>query len=275
MNVKLGVCHWSCPIDGPYALKMASELGLEGIQLDIGSYERGFPLSRPSIQKAYVEYAKKYNITITSLAVRELDRHGMTRKDGTMEKEIAVEAILKAISAADAMNIPIVMLPSFEDGEIKTDRDFQRVVNCLKMACEEAEKKNIIIATENLLSIEETKQLFNLVNKPNLRLYFDTQNYHLRRNYNVASMVEELFPYICEIHVKDGRDGHMSGALLGEGDSGFFETMEVLREKNYSGWILLENYYDLRPLSLEGDDPIELLRRDISILKTQVLYSNG
>ena len=67
MNVKLGVCHWSCPIDGPYALKMAAELGLEGVQLDIGSYERGFPLSVPSIQKVYMEYAEKYNITITSL----------------------------------------------------------------------------------------------------------------------------------------------------------------------------------------------------------------
>jgi sugar phosphate isomerase/epimerase len=249
---------------------MASELGLEGIQLDIGSYERGFPLSKPSIQKAYVEYAQKYNITITSLAVRELDRHGMTREDGTLEKEIAVDAILKAITTADAMNIPIVMLPSFEDGEIKTEQDFQRVVDCLRMVCDEAEKKNIIIATENLLSVEETKRLFDLVNKPNLKLYFDTQNYYLRKKYNVANMAEELFPYICEIHVKDGRNGYLSGSLLGEGDSGFFETMEVLKQKNYKGWILLENYYDLRPLSLEGEDPIELLKKDISILKNTI-----
>ncbi|SKB02616.1 sugar phosphate isomerase/epimerase family protein [Sporosarcina newyorkensis] len=268
--MKLGVCQWSLPVDGPYAIKTIADLGLKGIQLDIGSHDRGFPLSLQVVQEAYKEFTEKYGVTITALAVRELDNYGMTRKDGTPEKEIVLQAISKAIEIANSMEVPIVMLASFEDGEIKTEQDFNTVVDCLKNACDEAEKYGLMIATENLLSIEETKKLFKLVDRPNLKLYFDTQNYYLRKNYNTAEMVRELFPYICEVHVKDGADGSLSGSLLGEGDSGFFETMEVLKEKGYSGWLHLENYYDQLPLSLQDTDPMELLKKDISILENVV-----
>lgn len=270
MAIKLGVCHWSLPIEGPYALKLVADVGLEGIQLDIGSYDRGFQLSNPVVQQAYLEFSEKYHVTITSLAVRELDRFGMTRPDDSSEKEIVMEAIMKSIEIANSMGIPMIMLPSFEDGEIKTEVDFNRVIDCLKAACDEAEKYNIIVATENLLSIKETNQLFERVNKPNLKLYFDTQNYYLRRNYDVASMARELFPYIYEVHVKDGKDGHLSGALLGEGDSGYYETIEVLKRQGYQGWIHLENYYDQKPLSQQSSDPIHLLKKDISILKQSI-----
>ena len=40
----------------------------------------------------------------------------------------------------------------------------------------------------------------------------------------------------------------MSGSLLGTGDSGFHETMHWLDNHDYSGYILLENYYDQLPL---------------------------
>lgn len=265
--MKLGVCQWSLPIDGPYALRMAANLGLKGIQLDIGSYDRGFPLSLQAVQEAYMEYAEKYSITITSLAVRELDNYGMTRKDGTFEKNLVMRAISEAIKAANIMKIPIVMLASFEDGEIKTEQDFNLVVDCLQKACDEAKQYNLVIATENILSIEENRKLFGSVDRPNLKLYFDTQNYYLRKSYNTAEMVRELFPYICEIHIKDGANGDLSGALLGEGDSGFFETMKVLKEMEYKGWVHLENYYDQQPLSLREEDPIELLKKDISIFE--------
>jgi sugar phosphate isomerase/epimerase len=272
-KIKLGICHWSLPIQGPHACKLAAELGFDGMQLDIGEAERGFSLSLPYVQQEYLECAKKYNIVFPSISVRELDNYGMTRPDGSVEKQIAIEGIMKAINAADSMNIPVVMLGSFEDGEIKNEADFQEVVSCLTKACDEALDKNIIIATENLLSIEENIRLFRLVDRPNLRLYFDTQNYYLRKGFNVAQMVEALFPYICEFHVKDGSDGNMSGALLGTGESGFYETMNVFIDKGYKGWINIENYYDQLPLSLMNDDPLALIKKDMDILKNSLLVN--
>jgi len=257
-------------MEGPYALKLASELGIQGIQLDIGTNERGFLLSYTVVQEAYLEMSKKFDVQITSLAVRELDNYGLTRENGTKEKEIAIESVMTAIDIADAMGINNVMVPSFEDGDIKTKKDFNRVAECLQQACDKALNKNITISTENLLSIEENKELFSVVDRPNFTLYFDTQNYYLRKKYNAAEMVEELFPLICEVHAKDGKGGFLSGALLGEGDSNFFETLETLKENDYDGWILLENYYDQEPMSLTGKDPIYLLKKDIAILKNAI-----
>ena len=42
-KTKIGITEWSLPVDGPYGSKIAAEIGFEGVQLDVGSYERNFP----------------------------------------------------------------------------------------------------------------------------------------------------------------------------------------------------------------------------------------
>jgi sugar phosphate isomerase/epimerase len=95
-------------------------------------------------------------------------------------------------------------------------------------------------------------------------IYFDTQNYYLHEKANVAAMVEPLISHICEVHVKDGRESDIepSGALLGKGDSGFFDTMDELRKWGYSGWLISENFYDRGPIGKLGDDPKALMLKD-------------
>ncbi|WP_158737164.1 sugar phosphate isomerase/epimerase [Alteribacillus sp. YIM 98480] len=269
-TIKKGICIWSLPIEGPYACKLASESGFEGIQLELGTYERGFPLSKKYIQDAYLEMGKTYNIDFPSIAVRELDYYGMTRPDRSQEKQIAKQGIEKAIETARDMDIPIVMLGSFADGEIKNEIDLQNVTACLREACDMAENYNITIGTENVLSVDETKRLFQNVNRANLKLYFDTQNYYLFKGYDTTSMIQELHPYFCEVHAKDGKD-NISSCLLGEGDSSFHSSMEELIKSGYTGWINIENYYDLQPLRLEHDDELTLIKKDLDTLKSTIL----
>ena len=71
-----------------------------------------------------------------------------------------------------------------------------------------------------------------------------------------------------QLHVKDGEE--MSGGLLGTGPSDFFKTMDWLDKHDYTGYILLENYYDQLPLRLQHEDPYELLRQDIATLKKAI-----
>ena len=58
----------------------------------------------------------------------------------------------------------------------------------------------------------------------------------------------------------------MSGSLLGEGTSDFFEQIEYLKSSNYSGWFIYENYYAEKPLRLDGDDQLLMMQKDIKIL---------
>jgi sugar phosphate isomerase/epimerase len=76
-KIKLGITEWSLPVDGPYGCKIAAEIGFEGIQLDVGSYERNFPKTKKVAQDAYLEAAEKFGIIYTAIACNELDNFNM------------------------------------------------------------------------------------------------------------------------------------------------------------------------------------------------------
>lgn len=266
-NNKIGICAWSLPIDGPYASKVVSEIGLDGIQLDIGSYERGFPLSREVVQQAYLETADQYDIVYPSMSARVGDYYSMVSEPGEEEHEIVKKGIAAAIEACRKMNIPTILIPNFEKSAIRTERHFEIVIDVFKWACDSAGESGISIAAENILSVEETEKFIGRVGKENLKIYFDFQNYFLHKGYYTPEILDALMPYIAELHVKDGKNGDLSGALLGEGDVHFYESMEVLKKHNYSGWIVTENYYDVSPLCGDKDNPINLIKEDFTTLK--------
>ena len=269
-KVKLGITEWSLPVDGPYGCKIAAEIGFEGIQLDVGSYERNFPKTKKVVQDAYLEAAEKFGITYTAIACNELDNYNMVARKGYKDRTIALQTIISAIDAAAVMGIPIVMVQSFMASAIETEQDFKRAVNVIKYVSEYAGNKGAItIGIENLLSIDDLTRLIEEVNSPNLKIYFDTQNYYLHERADVAAMVKPLVSYICQVHVKDGYefDVEPSGALLGEGASGFYKTIDELKKYEYSGWLISENFYDRGPISRLSEDPVELMKKDFQVLK--------
>ena len=269
-RVKIGITEWALPVDGPYGCKVAAEVGFEGIQLDVGSYDRNFPKTKKIVQDAYLEAAEKFGIKYTAIGCNELDNYNMVARKGSKERAIALRAITSAIDAAAAMGISIVMVQSFNASAIEIEQDFQRAVNVIKYASEYAnDKGKITIGIENLLSVENLFRLLKEVNNPNVKIYFDTQNYYLNERVDVAAMVKPLAPYICQVHVKDGYefDVEPSGALLGEGDTGFYKTIDELRKYEYSGWLISENFYDRGPIGQLSEDPVALMKKDYQVLR--------
>ena len=119
------------------------------------------------------------------------------------------------------------------------------------------------------MTASEFKTMHEMVDRKNFYLYFDSQNYNVFRGYSETAILEGLYPYMCnQLHVKDGEE--MSGGLLGTGPSDFFATMEWLDKHDYTGYILLANYYDQLPLRLQNENPYELLRQDICTLKKAI-----
>lgn len=272
-QVKLGITEWSLPIEGPYGCKIAAEVGFEGVQLDIGSYARNFPKTKRCVQDAYLEAADKFGIQYTAVACNELDNYDMVAQKGFAERAIAFKTITSAIDAAAAMGIPTVMVQSFNASAIETGQDFERAINVIRRVSDYAlEKGEITLGVENLLSVENLLNLIDEVGNPNVKIYFDTQNYYLHEKANVAAMVEPLISHICEVHVKDGHESDIepSGALLGKGDSGFFDTIASLRKCGYSGWLISENFYDRGPIGKLSDDPKALMLKDYQVLKSIV-----
>jgi sugar phosphate isomerase/epimerase len=163
------------------------------------------------------------------------------------------------------------MVQSFKASALETEQDIERAINVLRQISDYAlEKGEITIGLENLLSVENLLRVIDEVGNPNVKVYFDTQNYYLDEKADVAAMVEPLLPHICEVHVKDGYEADIdpSGALLGEGDSRFFDTIAELRRCGYSGWLVSENFYDRGPIGRLSDNPMEQLIKDYQTMKS-------
>ncbi|MDR3765894.1 MAG: sugar phosphate isomerase/epimerase family protein [Butyricicoccus sp.] len=268
MDYKIGIVEWAFPFPGPYGLKIAAELGLQGMELDFGEYETGYQLYQPRIQQAYLECGKEYGIEFPAIALNALNTHGMSKDRDTADGIIAVETIQKGIETAQNMGIPVVQLPSFGDGDIQCEQDFYNTCEKVRFACDLVKGSEITIAVENVLDAEQTKRMLQEVGSPQLKVFYDTQNYHLDRGYSQPEILEAIADDVAQIHVKDGYNHTISSALLGRGDVSFFKTAEVIRRTQCTKWLFLENYYNRKPLSLLHRDAFELIRRDIETLRT-------
>nr|WP_325213722.1 sugar phosphate isomerase/epimerase family protein [uncultured Oscillibacter sp.] len=267
---KIGIVEWAFPFPGPYGLKIASELGLQGMELDFGEYETGFSLSVPRVQDAYLECGERFGVEFPSIALNALNAYGMSSKRDSRERMIAVETIRKGIAAAERMKIPVVQLPSFHEnrGDIRSEEDFYNTCEMLRFACSVAADSGVILAMENVLSAKDTKKLLSEIESERLKVLFDTQNYYLNHGYSEPELLREIAGSVVQVHVKDGYNQMISSALLGTGDTSFYETAKVIKETECTEWLLLENYYNQQPLSLLSEDPFALLERDIHTLRT-------
>ena len=76
-------------------------------------------------------------------------------------------------------------------------------------------------------------------------------------------------PAISRFTLRNGYefDVEPSGALLAEGDTGFYKTIDKLREYEYTGWLISENFYDRGPISQLSEDPVALMKKDYQVLR--------
>ena len=71
---KIGACDWTLgKRSNPAALEVAKRLGLDGIMVDMGGPQDGFPLLQPELQKNYLTTSKGLEVEIASLALGVLN----------------------------------------------------------------------------------------------------------------------------------------------------------------------------------------------------------
>ncbi len=269
-EITIGACDWALPGNGLYATAIAASAGLEALSLKIGLHENDYPLTRPQMQKIYLEEQQKYGISYCAVALNDFDNIPMHAREGSPYYDTVWDLLDRSVQTAKALGVPMIQVPAFLASEIKTEEDMELSAKALQHLCDLAGEDNIQVASENVLDAAQFKELYERVDRPNFYLYFDSQNYELNCGYNEADILDGLYPYMCDqLHVKDGNEV-MSGGLLGTGTSGFYETMAALEVHDYSGIILLENYYDVYPLRTVAENPYDILAEDIRILKNAV-----
>lgn len=268
MAMNIGICEWRIPLQGTEKetqIQWVATQGLEGVELDLGDESNGYRLSLYEVQRQYDEWRYRWKINYPSLGVGDLCRYGMSVSS---HQKMAKNLIKKAIDTAVSLKIPIVQLPSFVNGSINSTEGFYNTVECLQFACKYAEGTKILIGNENILSVKEQISMIEEVGYTSFRICFDTRNHFRMKKIDVPSLLERLFPYVCEVHLKDGiNDEKWTG--LGQGNSGFLRSIEVLKNRSYNGWLLLENDYGA--ISKEANIMVEeAVRKDIDIVSSLI-----
>jgi L-ribulose-5-phosphate 3-epimerase len=230
-GISIGACDWSLnKKDMPEAAEFAAKIGIDGVQVNLGSLSNNMHLRDPKIQKQYFDNFTKHKIKFAGLAIGELNNVPYKSDNQTDQW------VIDAIEVAKIIGVKVVLLAFFEKNDLKNDEVGTRVViEKLKKVMPIAEKNNIIIGIESWLDARELQFIISEVQSPNLKVYYDVANTQ-KMGYDIYTEIRELgkLNLICEFHAKE------NGYLLGKGKVDFAEVKKCLSEINYKGWMQIE-----------------------------------
>ena len=269
MKYNIGICEWALPVNGTLAIKCASKAGYDGIQLgEAGGRKKGFPLNHPLVQASYLKAARKHHIKLHSINLGELLSEGLINyAPGTFNGEHARECLKNGIFACHSLGVStLVITLNFPDEDA-----LKNTISHLEYALEIARYFHVELALECALPWEQFSKLLNSVS-PDFKVCMDMLNPLRFQTGDPVSQVH-LFgrDKISHFHMKDSISGLFSSkergcVLLGQGDAHYPQSVDVIKEIHYSGWIFSENYYYLPPMNMQQDF-MELCKTDCNTLK--------
>lgn len=229
-SYRIGACDWSIGKQSDVdALALAKTLGLDGVQVSLGTVQNGMHLRRKDVQQTYLEAVATYGVEISSLAIGELNNVPYKSEPETEEW------VRDSIHVAKAMGCRVVLLAFFSKGDLKGDEaGVAEVIRRLKKVAPIAEQADIILGIESWLSAGELLSIIDKVGSTHVRVYYDVAN-ATEMGYDIYREMKQLGnEYICEVHAKE------NGALLGQGKIDFQKVYDTLDEIGYEGWVILE-----------------------------------
>lgn len=244
---KVAICQWCIPVTGPGALQLAADMGYDGVEMDMGFGKPEQDLLIPEVLESFLQAKINCGIQTPSLAC-----NGLSLKN-TQNREHREQIMRAVVDVAVKLDAKILQMPSFFEDGIKTQEDMAETARSLKYLCQQAAGYGIVVGTENQLDVKQNLDLIELVGEPNFAVYFDNANPYLFDNRDGVKMLKELYPHICETHVKDfSLWGKKPCRPLGKGGCHAKETLELLKKMGYEGWIVSENSLSAEKLAADA-----------------------
>ena len=231
-KIKIGACDWSIGKNSdPGAFEVARQIGLEGIQVNLGSAENNFHLRNKELQNLYLETSTQTGIKIASLAIAELNDIPY-KSDPRTE-----EWVWDSVDVAKALDVSVILLAFFEKNDLRNDAAGKKeVIRRLKKVAPKAEQLGITLGIESYLSAEELADIMQQVGSKSVKVYYDFRN-SADAGYDVIKEIKFLGrEAICELHIKE------NGFLLGKGSLDWKRITETLLDMDYigGGWMQIE-----------------------------------
>jgi L-ribulose-5-phosphate 3-epimerase len=251
-SFQIGACDWSIGKMGdPLAMTVAKEIGLDGVQVSLGTAKNDMHLRQPGIQQQYRDAVAATGVRVASLAIGELNEIPYKSDPRT------VEWVSASIDACAAMGCRTVLLAFFGNGDLRDDpRGKDEVVRRLKEVAPKAEKAGVELGIESWLSAREHLDILQRVGSAAVKVYYDVCN-STDRGYNIYEEIRWLGKQkaLCEFHAKE------NGALLGQGNVDFRKVRAAMDDIDYRGWIQIEGAVP------KGAEMIESYRKNLAFLR--------
>jgi sugar phosphate isomerase/epimerase len=228
---RIGACDWSIGQQcDPAAFEVAKEIGLDGVQVSLGTEKNDMHLRRQQVQEAYQLVLRRTGLQVGSLAIGELNRIPY-KSDPRTEAWVS-----DCIDVCGALETTVILLAFFGDGDLKADAaGTDEVVRRLKRVASKAEKAGVVLGIESWLSAEEHVAIIERVGSPAVKVYYDVANSE-KMGYDIYQEIRWLGrqKLICEFHAKE------NGFLLGQGRVDFRKVREAMDAIEYAGWVQIE-----------------------------------
>ena len=145
---KIGACDWCLgKAANPESFDLARQIGVDGLQIDMGNTANGMRLVKPEVQQAYRDASRRTGLAIASLAIGELNKVPL-KKDPR-----AAAWLAQSIDVCKALDLPVVLAPEFYAGDLDMNKtaEIDHFVAVLKEVAPKAETAEIAIGLENYL----------------------------------------------------------------------------------------------------------------------------
>ncbi|SHM41635.1 Sugar phosphate isomerase/epimerase [Cyclobacterium lianum] len=226
----IGACDWSIgKTSDTAAFSLAREIGLDGLQVSLGTAQNDMHLRQKPVQQAFLEASRENKVAIASLAIGELNRIPYKSAPET------VAWVNDSIDVARNLGCTNILLAFFGEGDLREDPEGQKeVVRRLREVAPKAERSGVNLAIESWLSAGDHLRLIEAIGSPNVKVYYDVAN-ATEMGYDIFREIELLgTKHICEIHFKE------NGNLLGQGKVDFERVKRTLEKIGYENWIIME-----------------------------------
>lgn len=227
---KIGACDWSIgKLGSPASFEVARQVGLDGVQVSLGTAADDMKLRQPEVQQQFKDAARKAGVQIASLAIGELNNVPY-KSDPRTEAWVG-----DSVDVMQALGVKVVLLAFFGKGDLVGDSaGTDEVVRRLKKVAPRAEKAGVVLGLESWLSAEDTLRIMDRVGSAAVKMYYDVRN-STDRGYDIYKEIRQLgTERICEFHMKE------NGCLLGNGPVSFEKVRDAINDIGYEGWMQIE-----------------------------------
>lgn len=257
----IGMCDWNLGAScDPGLIPRASEVGLKGIQVSVGTRPDFVPLRSNAVRRHYLELGKEHGIAFPSVAAGSI----LNQIPLKSEPQSAIY-VVDAIEAAKALGSTNVLMAFFGNGDLRLRdstgefrnvsegpfssyeldaRGVTRVVEALRQIVPRAEEAGIVLGLENTLTAVQNLDIIDRVGSDWVQVYYDTGN-STAYGYDPPSEIRMLGnDRICEIHIKEtlGLDDPNRPLLGGPDRQGvdFEGVAEACKAIGFDKWYILE-----------------------------------